>query len=261
MSDEATIVFLDIETAPTMAWVWKRWKENISQDQVVSESFIMCLCWKILGDSTVRSVAVPDFDPDGKDDRKVVLAAHRLLDAADIVVAHNAKGFDIPTLNARFMYYGMSPPSPYKVVDTLDVAKKGFRFGSNKLDSLCAVLFDERKKPHHFDLWAGCLANEPAAWRRMVSYCKQDVALLERLYLRMRPWIVNHPNVRLLIDDVRRPTCPKCGGARLQKRGYAHTQVGRYPRYQCMDCGGWTRGRYTTMHKDERRNVLANVVD
>jgi len=261
MSDEAKIVFLDIETAPTLAWVWKRWKENISQDQVVSESCVMCVCWKQLGVSEVNSVATGLYTSDPDCDQEVVEAAHRVLSIADIVVAHNAKGFDIPTLNARFMYYGMRPPRPYKVVDTLDVAKRTFRFGSNKLDSLSAVLFNQRKKPHHFDLWAGCLANDPVSWEKMVSYCKQDVKLLERLYLRMRPWIVNHPNVKLLVDDVRVTTCPKCGCSRLQKRGYAHTQVGQYPRYQCQDCGGWTRGRYTGMDKDDRKNVLSNVAD
>ena len=36
------ILLLDIETAPMKAYVWKRWKENISLDQTISEWFMLC---------------------------------------------------------------------------------------------------------------------------------------------------------------------------------------------------------------------------
>ena len=37
------ILILDIETAPMKAYVWKRWKEDVSLDQTISEWF--CLAW------------------------------------------------------------------------------------------------------------------------------------------------------------------------------------------------------------------------
>ena len=35
------ILFLDCETSPTMAAVWRLWKENVSLDQITNDWFIM----------------------------------------------------------------------------------------------------------------------------------------------------------------------------------------------------------------------------
>ena len=35
------ILIFDIETAPMRAYVWKRYKENISLEQTISESFML----------------------------------------------------------------------------------------------------------------------------------------------------------------------------------------------------------------------------
>jgi rubredoxin len=75
----------------------------------------------------------------------------------------------------------------------------------------------------------------------MKAYNINDVLILERVYLKLRPWIKNHPNIAVHDDDV--TVCPNCGGNHLEKRGFSVTQLGKYQRYHCRTCGTWSRDR------------------
>lgn len=168
---------------------------------------------------------------------------HRLLDRADVVVHHNGKSFDIPTLNKEFLLNKMAPPAPYKQVDTLEVSRGTFRFQSHKLDYISKSLGHDGKVKHAgFQLWVDCMANDPHAWKKMEEYNKGDVVQLEKVYLDFRPWIKGHPNVSAYDG---RGTCPHCGKDELQKRGVTPPNAHgiRYQRFQCGDCGAWSRGK------------------
>ena len=90
----------------------------------------------------------------------------------------------------------------------------------------------------------------------MRKYNPQDVVATEKLYLKLRPWIENHPNLPVM-HDVSELSCPACGSTDLDRRGFAFTNVGKYPRFRCNHCGKWTRGRYTENTIDTRRATLA----
>lgn len=185
--------------------------------------------------------ALPDYagyKPYSYDDKALVKDIWKLLDEADIVVAHNGKQFDVKVCQARFIFHGLKPTSPFKVVDTKDAVKKVARFNSNKLDDLGSLLGIGKKIKTDFDLWEGCIKGDKAAWRQMVTYNKQDVLLLERLYLTLLPWTSNHPNYGAFDD---RAKCPKCGSDHVQARGTTRTQSRVYQRWQCQKCGGWLR--------------------
>jgi hypothetical protein len=250
------VLLLDIETAPILAYVWARWKQNVAMNQVAEDWQILTWAAKWLDDKHVYTGTA--FDGENvHDDAKMLWNLHGLLDEADIVIAHNGKRFDIPRINARLMKAGMAPPSPYKQIDTFIEAKKTFAFTSNRLDDLGDFLEVGRKKDTGgFSLWTRCLQGDASAWDKMLKYNIQDVKLLEKVYLALRAWMPNHPNLGVYTDDLE-PQCPKCGGNHLQHRGYAYTQVGKYHRYQCLDCGGWSRGRFT-INEIEKRQALIN---
>ena len=158
-----------------------------------------------------------------------------------MVIAHNGDQFDIKKLNARFIYYGMTPPSPYKTVDTLKVARRYFAFNGNKLGDLGPHLgLGEKVKHTGFDLWLGCLNGKPEAWELMKTYNRQDVVLLEKVYNKFLPWIRNHPNMGMWKENT---VCPKCGSRNITSRGWAITTVSRFRKFACNDCGGWGRIR------------------
>lgn len=245
------ILLLDIETAPNLAYVWGLWDQNIAINQIASSGYVLCWAAKWLGDEEIQFDSVHKSKP-----KKMLQRIWTLLDKADAVVHYNGRKFDIPTLNKEFLQKGIHPPAPYKQIDLLQVSKSAFRFTSNKLDYVSAVLGIGQKVRHEgHELWVKCMANDPEAWEKMESYNKHDVVLLEKLYERFKPWIRSHPNHGAFCEDA---VCTNCGGNNLQRRGYAVTTVMKYPRYQCNDCGTWVRGnRSVSLFKSERFRQVA----
>lgn len=260
MSNAPGILTIDIESAPIEAYVWGLWDQNIGVDFIKTEWSILSYAAKWLGEDKVY---YGDTGGRGKkktrDDKKLVGEIRELLDEADIVVAQNGKRFDVRKINARLIEHGYAPPAPFRVVDTLVVAKKHFAFTSQKLAWTSKHLTDSPKSEHKkfpgFELWTECLKDNPKAWAEMKKYNKQDVVATEKVYLKMRPWIDNHPNISAYAPS-NEPICPKCGSAHLQARGFATTQQVRYPRYQCQNCGGWSRGKDMLIPLNIRRKQL-----
>jgi DNA polymerase elongation subunit (family B) len=232
------ILLLDIETSPNTAHVWGLWQQNVSINQLMESSYVLCYAAKWLGEDEVHFDSVHQSKP-----KAMLKGIHVLLDEADAVVHYNGTKFDIPTLNKEFLLHRYNPPSPYKQIDLLRVVRSNFRFPSNKLDYVSQRLGLGAKESHEgHDLWVKCMNGDKDAWKRMESYNIQDVVLLESLYSTLLPWIKSHPNHNLYTSDT---VCPTCSGHRLQKRGTAVTITGSYQRYQCKDCGSWSQGAKT----------------
>jgi len=246
MSKQKILLF-DVENAPNTAYVWGIWEQTISNDMIENPWYFLCWSAKWLDEKKIYSSALIDFPKaykkDSENDEHVLKALWKLLDEADIVIGHNAKNFDIRKSNARFIMNGMTPPSAYKVVDTLAAARRYFFFTSNKLTNLGQYLkVGEKVETGGFKLWRECMKGNKTAWKKMVNYCKNDVVLLEKIYKKMRPYILNHPNLGVYVETDNL-ICPKCGSKHLRKEGFSYTTVGKYQHYSCKSCGGWSRGR------------------
>jgi predicted RNA-binding Zn-ribbon protein involved in translation (DUF1610 family) len=245
---------LDIETAPNTVFTWGLFNQNISLNQIVKPGYTLCWAakWK-----DGKEIMFSSMDGDGE--TVMVQRIHDLLSEADAVVHYNGKRFDIPKLNAEFIKLGYSPPSTYKQIDLLTVARGQFKFASNKLDFVAQHLGIGGKVEHKgMSLWVGCMEGCSKAWRLMERYNKQDVRLLPKLYKKLLPWIMNHPNYALYINTDR-PTCTNCGSTKVQSRGKQCTSTQKYTRFQCLDCGKWLMGRKTTLTPQERDNVLKSA--
>ena len=250
------ILVLDIETAPKVAYVWRFFKENISAKQVKEHGHMMSFAAKWLDSDEIF------YEENRKDNDKLLIEkVCHLLDQADMVIAHNGERFDMKQIRGRAVVHGIAPPSPVKVIDTLKIAKNEFGFASNSLEYLTTILGCKIKKGGHkkfpgFELWLACLRGDDEAWAEMKEYNILDILALEELYYKLRPWDTKHPNLAVYAEDVESIVCPKCGGSHVQWRGYAYTNVGKYHRFQCTDCGGWGRGRYSLLVKND--NLIAN---
>lgn len=228
------ILLLDIESSPNTAHVWGLWQQNVSINQLMESSYVLCYAAKWYGEKEVM------FDSVHKSRPKTMLKGiHGLLNDADAVVHYNGTKFDIPTLNKEFLLHSFNPPSPYKQIDLLRVVRSNFRFPSNKLDYVAQRLNLGKKHEHEgHELWVKCMNGDKDAWKRMEKYNIQDVVLLENLYSHLLPWIKSHPNHNLFSDG---HVCPNCSSSSLQRRGTAISATGTYQRYQCRSCGTWSQ--------------------
>lgn len=243
-----SVILLDIETSPIIGYAWDTYDTNILK--VIQPSRIMSVAWKDLSDEGVTCKSIADYRGYKKgvvDDEKLIREIWDVLDKADVVIAHHGDAFDLKKLNARFVFYGLPAPSAYKSVDTKKVASKYFKFDGNSLNALGNYLGVGKKINNGgFDLWVQCIDGVKDAWNRMKEYNIQDVVLLEEVYLKLRPFMNNHPNLAAVIDRVEgdRPSCPTCLSHSVTKRGFSITRTGRKQRFQCNDCGSWSSGPF-----------------
>jgi hypothetical protein len=238
------VLIFDTETAPLSGYLWSRWNQNLSLDATISEWFMLCWSAKWLYSNDVMGDRLTSEEALKEDDSRIMASLWRLIDEADIIVAHNAKHADIKWMNTRFIMNGFAPPKPYHVIDTLEVAKKNFGFSSNKLDALAGYFGIQHKMDTNFKLWKDCIHGEEEALKYMEEYNKLDTEILEQVYINLRPWIKNHPNMgNLLTSEV--PVCSICASKKLEliPDKYYYTSVGKYNLYRCKDCGSISRGR------------------
>lgn len=228
------ILLYDIETSPNVVYTWGAGHEE-SVIKVVKPWELLCFSYKWLGEKDVTT-----FAQDTLSERALVRKLWQVLNSADVVIAHNGDQFDNKKANAKFLQYGLAPVKPYQSVDTLKIARSRFALNSNRLDALLKLLgFPGKAEVGGFKTWEGCMAGDPASWARMIRYNKRDVVGLEQAYGVLRKWSNRHPNMSVRGTV----SCTHCPAGRLQKRGLDRTKSCVYQRYQCQDCGGWSRSK------------------
>lgn len=258
-SKQPKILIFDIETSPMLAYVWGRFKQFVSLDQTVSEWFIISWSAKWLNNPNVMCDVLTSEEASNEDDSRITRSMWYLFNEADIVLAHNGSRFDVPKLNSRFLLNGLMPPNPYRQIDTLQVARKEFGFSSNKLDALAGYLGIEHKSDTNFNLWKRCLAGEQEALDYMLAYNIKDVEILEKVYLKLRPWIKNHPNISLYLEN-EDETCPHCGSINVADTGtFSYTNVSKFSNVRCLDCKGLARRRTSDYPKEIRKSIVVSV--
>lgn len=235
------ILLFDIESTPNLGYSWGKWETNVLG--FVRETYMLCYAYKWYGEEKTQVVSLPDFalyKKERTNDRALVKSLWNLFNEADVIIAHNGDKFDIKYTNGRFLAHGMKPPTTYKTIDTLKVARSKFKLNSNSLNDLGAFLKVGKKvETGGFDLWLGCMANDKGSWKKMIEYNKQDVDLLEAVYDKLRPWVKNHPNLTFEGAII---ACPHCQSEKLWKIGkdkFSYKQ-----RWRCQGCGA---NVYTTV--------------
>ena len=252
------ILIIDIETAPFLAYTFRRWKANIGQENVEKEGYILCYAAKWFGDDNIIFSRIQEPE----NDFEIVKEMKALIDQADIVIAHNAVGFDLPTIATRMLFHGMTPFAPHKVVDTLKIAKQQFRFPSNSLESIAAYLgLNEQKMKHSgFGLWKRVMQMDEEAWNEMEEYNIQDILVLEKVYEKLRSWDKFAPNMALYTASSV-PRCVVCASDKLEKLDkLSHTALSSFHTMRCKCCGKYSRMRTNLRSKEQMQATLTNVM-
>jgi hypothetical protein len=250
------ILILDIETAPMEVYVFALKDNNyISPANGNKDFFIISWSAKwLFYPDTMSDVVTPD-ESLARDDNRIMKSLWNLVNQADIIVAHNGRGFDFKKMNSRFILNGFPPPSSYETVDTLQVARSIFGFSSNALTYLNLILgLDIKSETGGMSLWIRCVNGDQSALLKMQGYNRNDVDILEELYIVLRPWIKSHPNCGLYME-ISEPVCRNCGSTKLTVVGTKYTPVGIYESTRC-ECGAVGRLRTNILPKEKREKLV-----
>jgi hypothetical protein len=244
---EPKVLVMDVETSPIIAYVWELKDITVALNQIKQDWAVLAWGAKWLNEPASKVMYEDQRGrADKYNDKQLLQNLWKLLDEADVVITQNGQSFDGPRLNARFIFHGMKPPSPYKHLDTYRIVRQVAKFTSNKLEYLTDKLCSKYKKVTHgkfpgMTLWKECLAGNLAAFEEMKRYNVLDVLSTEELYNKIKPWKpARMPDTHYV--PAKSPRCGTCGEYALQKRGHIVSKKGIHQRYQCHKCGIWTVG-------------------
>lgn len=226
---EPKVMFFDIEVLSSMS---------------ADCGSVCSMAYKYLGKKKVHSLAISDYsnyDDDVFDDTELLKDIHFIISDADVIIGHYSKGFDLPFLNTRFILNGLPPITHKPHVDTyFDMAKRKLSFRSRKLKNLAyALKLPEKKNPMDFPRdWNAVIVKKPGAMRKMVTYNKQDVIVLELVYEKLKAVCVNHPHLGLIAGHNKKEnSCPYCASFKTKIQSYYTTLRGKQCVRHCNECG------------------------
>ena len=103
-------------------------------------------------------------------EKQLLKKMHKLIDQADILIAHNAS-FDLGHFYAKCLKYGLPPPRPPKIICTLKRYRKLCKggFESNALGDLGETLNLGKKKELEKGFWRKVMNKEPLSVKKMIS--------------------------------------------------------------------------------------------
>lgn len=250
------ILLIDIETSLIKGRFWRTGKQYVGPDQIIDDWFIFGYSAKWLMADETMSDFVTAREAVKRDDKRVMVSAHKLISEADIIIGHNIKRFDMPKLKTRFFLNGLKPPMPYQLLDTLQVAYKEFAFSSAKLNYLGKIILSKEKLHTDYELWLKCEKGDQESLDYMEKYCKIDTELLEEVYIELRPWISSHPNLPVIID-AHDPCCPNCGSFEFtEDTGYYYTPQNRFEAIRCASCGAISHRKKSEITTEQRKVML-----
>lgn len=252
----AKVLLFDIETSPMIAYNWNRKPNYLPEGMILEDWFVINWAAKwLFDDEMITSVVTPE-EARNRDDKRVVKNLWKLLNEADVVIAHYGDMFDIKMMNGRFFKHNLNLPMPYRSIDTKKAASKRMRLPAFNLNYIARYMGLDQKHSTDFDLWVQCMAGNQEKLNEMDEYCQQDVRVLEDVYLKLRPFIQPHPNLGMYIETDTK-TCPACGSEDLEIEGKYATTVNIYDAYRCQDCGSITRSRKSKIKN--RDHVTSSV--
>ena len=259
MVKDPRIVFFDLETLPNLYEVHKvipglsSWPGKTLKAQINS---IICCGYKVLGENKTHCLNAWDFsrwEKDINDDYTLLKEIVKIMKTADAIVTHNGKRFDWKFFQTRLLLKGLDPMHDIPYIDTCQLAKRNITMDRNSLNTLGEHLVGDTKLENGgWDLWQRIQFEDNKADRDLMEkYCKQDVDLLEKVFIKLRPFAKNIPNYNMWRPGQTK-ICPSCGSTRLKHNGYRNTKTMSYKRLRCMDCGSSSR---TDMYENNPRSI------
>ena len=252
-------LFIDLETSPDIAVTFKRFKANLSQDNILQDGgVLLSISWRWMSDTQAQGLALTPQEAIDGNDARLCAVLYALIEKADVLIGHNIDNFDLPMIKIRLLINKFQPPKKIKTIDTLKIARQ-MRFPSNRLGSLGVILGEGDKAGHSgIKTWIGCIAGNQDSLDEMLTYNLEDVDLLYRVYMRLRAYDTRPLNSALFTSD-ETPRCPTCGSDNLHETlNSVYTPTCEYKEIECASCSTRSRGKVLINTRTKRSSLLAN---
>ncbi len=182
------ILIYDLEVSPNIGFFWQTGNRlSIGPDSIIHERAIICIAYKWLGEEKVHCIKWNKGN-----DKELCKKFAKVIEQSTHTIAHNGDNFDQKWFMARCIFHGINTSKfTYRKIDTLKIARRLFRFNSNKLDYIGKYLgLGQKKDTGGFQTWKDIvLRNSTKAMSTMVYYCKGDVELLEKVYNKLNKYL------------------------------------------------------------------------
>lgn len=177
-------------------------------------------------------------------DKEVVKRIAAEISDADAWVTWYGGRFDVPFLNSRLIFHKLNPLPPIPHIDGWRIAKYKLKLNSNRLASVQDFLGLETEKTKVSGItWLKAISGDKGAMNYIVEHCRKDVEVLEEAYDRIKG-LQTTPLFNKATAEGHKG-CAICGASakHLVAHGPGFTAASKYTRYQCSECGAWTRGK------------------
>lgn len=207
---------------------------------VADFSTILCIGWKWLHEDKVNLLTIDsykEFEKDKTNDKPLIKDFLKIYNEADIQVTYNGTRYDVPMILSKTLEHGLEVPPNVPACDLYFTIKSNFKLSRKSLQNVGYYLdLSEEKTPVEGKIWRKAATGDKKSLQYIYTHCRQDVMVLQDLYLKVRPLIRRHPRVGKIQE------CASCGSTRLHRRGRALDTIAKKDRYryQCQDCFHWS---------------------
>jgi len=224
------VITYDIETSRIKADVWNTGKQYINHLQTRSETTIISIAWKYVGQDKVYDLRWDE----NHCDKKMVSEFLKHYNKAAMVIGQNNNSFDNKLINTRAAKHRLFVDRYVKSFDIYRMAKRYFRLPSYSMAYMAKYFGLTLKQSHEgIYMWEmieyGNKEEQKEYLQKMVDYNKGDIVTTEELYMTLKPYFGSVTN-NAVKQGLAKWACPVSGSVDVKLLKTIFTEQGTVQR-------------------------------
>ena len=224
------VMVYDIETSRVVAKLWGTGKQYVNHGALKSETTIISISWKWVGEDKVHAVSWDD----NHCDKALLQKFLKEFNKAAIIVGQNSKSFDNKIVAARAAKHRLFINNFVTNVDVYRLAKSAFRLPSYSMAYMAKYFGLTLKQSHEgIHMWDmiedGNKAEQKEYLKKMIAYNIGDIVTTEELYMTLRPYFKHVTNLAVK-DGLPKWHCPNSGSSNVVLHDTKFTAAGTVQR-------------------------------
>jgi len=224
------VITYDIETSRIKVDVWNTGKQYINHSQTRSETTIISIAWKYIGQDKVHDLRWDE----NHCDKKMVAEFLKHYNKASMVIGQNNNSFDNKLINTRAAKHRLFVDRYVKSFDIYRMAKRYFRLPSYSMAYMAKYFGLTLKQSHEgIHMWEmieyGTKEEQAEYLQKMVDYNKGDIVTTEELYMTLKPYFGSVTN-NAVKQGLPKWACPVSGSVEIRLLKTIFTEQGTVQR-------------------------------